>query len=236
MAIEIKNYKERKWQDVTIEECREHREFDATDEWAVAAIKNAIAYGDVFGNGLDVRCTHINEVLSAWHSSTSKHSIYAMLEELGWEIAANGTSMFSMQKDNDIAVFDCDGDETTYLEMVYIEPKPSDFYDNDEDVNYEITWNKLKTFGVINRNKAKWLLHMAEGSSKSVRTYLKESKEGNFMIIHGDDGKPNLADDGGPIIYSSMDSVMLDFDHERKDFIITEYQYWTDTYPRIHTA
>lgn len=224
--IEIKNYKTRKWQDVTIEECREHRDMDGCDQWGIAAVKNTISYGDIYGGGIDVRCEHTDEIVSVWYATNEVVKTKQYLLELGWEIVSDKyDSDIVFRKDFDKAIFYTNNYCTAFLEMQYIDIIPEECYDTDNDINKDLKIEKL----VTDKQKLEVLRKCC--GTKDIELYLEESKTNNFVIITKN-GEPQGGYDE-PFIFSNFDDLMCSFSGEHGDMIITEYQYWTDNY--IHS-
>jgi len=129
--------KDRNWQDVTEAECRVNHEWDETDEWYTAAVKNCVAYGDPMGGGLDVRCSFNDETVGAWHieGDTSIGGIHAYLDARGWKSTEWANGRYVAVKGDTEVIIDYEGDDTSYIRTEYMGDggKPLSFYEDEED-------------------------------------------------------------------------------------------------------
>lgn len=151
----VKNYKRCKWQDVPLVECFRHHDIpleegeDISKRWDIAAIKNAIAFGDIPGGGLDVRCgnTENKEIVSVFIDFTDIHDVKGVLRTLGWTIETEKSFNVTFRKNDTLASFDVDETnvETTYSPNKCVD----DFKDSDAAINVSFfLQDKLKQYGI----------------------------------------------------------------------------------------
>jgi len=126
--------KEKNWQDVTEEECRPNHWWNKDDEWAFAAIRNCMAYGDIAGSGLDVRCSHNDELVELWQCGDTKlPSIHDTLVKNGWRICTFDEYNCIARKGDTEVTIEGDHDESGYMTTTYIGSKNLpiwSYYDN----------------------------------------------------------------------------------------------------------
>jgi len=111
------------WQDVTLEQLSSHwdlviNELPTPLDFEVAKYMNAFAYGDIAGDGIDVRCECADEVVDTYSRNIKAIDIHDELYKMGWSTNVYNSNLLEMQRGGDIAMFHIEySGEVAYMAM-----------------------------------------------------------------------------------------------------------------------
>lgn len=170
-----------KWQDVTLEQLNSHWDMciDAIEPitYSIAKYMNAYAYGDIAGEGIDVRCEYADEVVSTYLKYTKAIDIYDALNGLGWIENLFDDTELTMHKHNDYVRFEISNGDAAHMTMSISDGHKNetdcvsqDYYDIDE-----VTIDLLGHTQVVNERN---IIDLFQKVCKKYFGYTEDAGEG----------------------------------------------------------
>lgn len=212
-----------KWQEVTKEQICSHWDgFENIEEpispdFEIAKYMNAYAWGDISGDGIDVRCEYQEEIIDAWNNSVDVRDIMKELEDIDWDCTLYEYHMVA-KKGDDVAIFELSNKcEAGYLMMSYVgedtKTPIEHYFDNDEDYTFDIVsrFQKVcKEYIDCTDDGGYGMRNFWVDTDTMIQVYPNDEYHNVFILKYDEDGEHD-------------DFLIKDFDEKEQEKLLNLY-------------